>query len=309
MSSFSILRATASFLAYPILRSRLPATSNTGLPRDEESQVGSHVPKQIEDYPRGYPRMAALQSSDPTFTMFRRFALLHVRTLLLAQDEICYLEEQLHDIDEKERTQLYLSSRVYDENSERQTVIREIKTKLREYDDDLDRFFKQYAYHEPTPRSLQSFRGWMNFTKPLIEPEAKFIQSTDFVSPPHKVEEGYLEELVEILARKSGIDDGLLKTERERRQSSDPDLHFYSIRRRRVVARIILTTVACSTLLIPTAVLFIVPNRGARLGVISIFTVLFGSIVALITQARRHDIFAATSAFAAVMVVFVSNIP
>ncbi|OTA53990.1 hypothetical protein K449DRAFT_469683 [Hypoxylon sp. EC38] len=309
MSLFSTLHAAVSSLACRVLSLKVFTASNGSCARDEESQIGSPARRQIEDYPRGYPRMAAFQSSDMAFTMFRRFTLLHVRALLLAQDEICSLERKLHDIDEKERTQLYLSSRAYDENRERKMVIEEIKTKLREYDDDLDRFFKQYAYHEPTPRSLQSFRGWMDFTKPLIEPEATFIQSTDFVSPPPKVEEGCLEELVEILARKSGIGNEFLKTEREHQQSSDPDLHFYSRGRRQAVARIILAIVACGTLLVPTALLFVVPNRGARLGIISIFTLLFGSVVALITLAKRHEIFAATSAFAAVMVVFVSNIP
>lgn len=65
--------------------------------------------------------------------MFRQFTLLHVRTILLAQDELCSLEKQLFEIDGEERTQLYLSSRVYDENEKRIRIIDEIRAKLRQY--------------------------------------------------------------------------------------------------------------------------------------------------------------------------------
>lgn len=65
--------------------------------------------------------------------MFRRFATLHTRCLLLAQDEICSLEDRLQRLDADERVQLYLSSRQYDENAERQKLLADIKAKLREY--------------------------------------------------------------------------------------------------------------------------------------------------------------------------------
>lgn len=87
----------------------------------------------MEEYPRGYPRLAALQSSDPVFAMFRRFTTLHTRVLLLAQDELCSLEKKLQAIDAAERTQLYLSSREHDANTDRRSIISEIKLKLREY--------------------------------------------------------------------------------------------------------------------------------------------------------------------------------
>jgi hypothetical protein len=87
----------------------------------------------VEEYPRGYPQLAALQSSDPVFTIFRRFATLHTRSLLLAQDELCSLEERLQAIDAAERTQLYLSSREHDANMDRRNILPEIRLKLREY--------------------------------------------------------------------------------------------------------------------------------------------------------------------------------
>jgi len=53
--------------------------------------------------------------------------------LLLAQEELCTLEKRLQGVDEAERTQLYLSSRVHDKNADRQSLLVEIRSKLREY--------------------------------------------------------------------------------------------------------------------------------------------------------------------------------
>ena len=91
------------------------------------------APCLVEELPRDYPRLAALQSSNPVFSIFRRFGKLHTRCLLEAQDEICRLEERLRAIDAAETTQLYLSSRQHDNNIDCQTVLSEIKSKLREY--------------------------------------------------------------------------------------------------------------------------------------------------------------------------------
>ena len=104
------------------------------------SRVPSSLPvcrftntRTVEEHPRGYPKLAALQSSDSVFAIYRRFSTLHTRCLLLAQDELCSLEQKLHQIDAAERTQLFLSSRVHDQNIARQSLLSEIRLKLREY--------------------------------------------------------------------------------------------------------------------------------------------------------------------------------
>lgn len=53
--------------------------------------------------------------------------------------------------------------------------------------------------------------------------------------------------------------------------------------------------------------LYFVHSDGARLGMIAAFTVLFALSMALFTNARRAETFAATAAYAAVLVVFVSG--
>lgn len=53
--------------------------------------------------------------------------------------------------------------------------------------------------------------------------------------------------------------------------------------------------------------LYLVKNPHALLGMLSGWTVLFAACVGLLTNARRDQIFGATAAYAAVLVVFVSG--
>lgn len=58
-----------------------------------------------------------------------------------------------------------------------------------------------------------------------------------------------------------------------------------------------------------TVTLYVVQNEHVRLGLIALFTNLFAASLAIITDGRRTDIILATAACAAVLVVFVSQIP
>jgi hypothetical protein len=45
----------------------------------------------------------------------------------------------------------------------------------------------------------------------------------------------------------------------------------------------------------------------AAIGVLMVFTLLFAAAMSLLTKARRHELFAATAAYCAVLVVFVGS--
>lgn len=53
--------------------------------------------------------------------------------------------------------------------------------------------------------------------------------------------------------------------------------------------------------------LYLVPNPEAKLGLVAMYTMPFASSITLCKNARRAEIFAATAAYAAVLVVFVSG--
>lgn len=53
----------------------------------------------VDDYPEGYPKLAAFLSSDPGFPVYRGFGLLLHRLLLYLQHELSKLEQRLNELD------------------------------------------------------------------------------------------------------------------------------------------------------------------------------------------------------------------
>jgi hypothetical protein len=52
------------------------------------------------DFHTGYPRLAAFQSSDESFLLYRKFGYLQSRVLLDKQDQLRLLEKELHELDD-----------------------------------------------------------------------------------------------------------------------------------------------------------------------------------------------------------------
>jgi len=70
----------------------------------------------------------------------------------------------------------------------------------------------------------------------------------------------------------------------------------------------VLSTILAAVLLVGAIILlYNVQSQNWRMAIIAIFMVLFAATVGLLTSARRAEIFAATAAYAAVLVVFVSG--
>jgi len=67
------------------------------------------------------------------------------------------------------------------------------------------------------------------------------------------------------------------------------------------------TVIAAFLLIGAITSLYFVTNPGAKLSMIAGFTVLFAISVVLLTNAKRSEVFAATAAYSAVLVVFVSG--
>jgi hypothetical protein len=94
----------------------------------------------VEETPNGFPRLAAFQSSEANFSLYRSFSYLHSRVLLDLQDEITTLEAELDEIDwrDHDEDEDRLKSRDFDvrqpdDTRNRKVVFREIKAKLMEY--------------------------------------------------------------------------------------------------------------------------------------------------------------------------------
>ena len=117
----------------------------------------------------------------------------------------------------------------------------------------------------------------------------------------------------------------------QKRKSSDPTTLYYSVRRIRILSTIILTSVISFMMVLPVVILYQLsrvskaPKEGgneaqnpassapsnaisiASLMVMIAFTVIFCGTMAAMTPASRQELFGASAAYCAVLVVFVSN--
>lgn len=90
---------------------------------------------------------------------------------------------------------------------------------------------------------------------------------------------------------------------------SSSQVRHYSIERLNFTASFITTLLSAVLLFLPIYILYHVSSNqpGLTLGLIALFTCLFAGTIALVTGARRAEIFGACAGYAAVLVVFVSG--
>ncbi|KAI4152805.1 MAG: hypothetical protein LQ340_002702 [Diploschistes diacapsis] len=107
----------------------------------------------VENYRPGYPRLAALLSSDRSLCVFKQFSRLHTRVLLHKQDEILELQEQLDDLDRNEY-------------------------KL------LNEYYRHVERRKPRESQILSICRWLEGNKPLTPQESVAFQDWEDLSAP-----------------------------------------------------------------------------------------------------------------------------
>jgi hypothetical protein len=146
------------------------------------------ISQRLEDYPPGYPQLAAYANSDVDTLLFRRFGWLRCRALLHLQDELQVLEDELRILDsEHGRTNPNrLISKRFDEDqawhqdtSERKAIMMEINSRLKDYDNLLERQKFVSAIRKPSMREFRSFFDWVRNNRPVTREECQFIYHKD----------------------------------------------------------------------------------------------------------------------------------
>jgi uncharacterized membrane protein len=92
-------------------------------------------------------------------------------------------------------------------------------------------------------------------------------------------------------------------------KTEDPHVHYYSADRLGAFIKIIIA-VACTSLLLIPIYIFVVYRLSPKVmaSVTLIFAFAFATAISLSTGARRQEVFAATAAYCAVLVVFIGNL-
>ncbi|EON62312.1 hypothetical protein W97_01533 [Coniosporium apollinis CBS 100218] len=309
-------------------KSWLARRAETMFAGKETFNLNDTIVQDLDSCPEGYPQLAAFQASDDSFSQYRGFGYLHSRILLALQAEITVLEGDLKAIDEydwqEDGRQDYLKSRAKDladveeggYEGSRPELLNKLRNKLIEYDDMLIRARDLGAFQRPSKRDYHSLRSWYYSNAPLLDSEADCIKhKEDIVTLRQGREWAGFDGLIETSLRK--IDCKLVRflfcNSELRRKTIDENAHYYSAARIETFVALLITCVIFILLVLPVVAMYELTCNSSRdatfdaVGVLIVFTLLFSAAMSLLTKARRHELFAASSAYCAVLVVFISN--
>ncbi|KAJ4986800.1 hypothetical protein SVAN01_07727 [Stagonosporopsis vannaccii] len=320
-------------------------------PEQVHMAINETITIPLQSYPEGYPRQAAYQASESSWSIYRAFHYLHARVILDLQEEIRDLEKQLEILDlcdsSDSDTELRVRSRRDDLRegrdddggvSKRATLLEKIRGKLLDYgQDNRDHRFSEAVWNadapadeilvkardintfqRPSNRDYRSLRKWFWNVKPLwLEAEDEYIKRReDLVSLRHGREwsgfDGFIENCIRRLH--GPLMQKIFSTKELRAKNGD-DKHvfYYSQSRVEKLVGIIITLIIFILLILPVVAMYKLTSIGERnstfdaVGVLVVFTLLFSAAMSLLTKAQRHELFAASAAYCAVLVVFISN--
>lgn len=316
--------------------------------------------RQLDNTPNGFPRLAAFQSSESNFSLYRSFTYLHSRILLDLQDEIRNLEKELDDIDwddfdddpERLRSRETDVARAANEGDarNRRVILKEIKTKLMEYDEVLIKARTLDSFQKPSDRNYRSVRRFHHNHKPLLDAETDSIRSKeDTVSLRNSGREGgsfdgglekaifKVDSWIMGVARTFGIQGHntplgqYFQSPELRAKTTNKYITLYSSSRIDKLANILITLVIFILLVVPVVAMYLLTSTNLHIGnesgssdtvnlidnntrdtlnavgLLIVFTLLFSAAMSLLTKAARHELFAASAAYCAILVVFIGN--
>ncbi|KAI9858421.1 MAG: hypothetical protein M1813_007525 [Trichoglossum hirsutum] len=154
-------------------------------PDDRNARI---IIEQPENYPDGYPRLAAVMNSDDNFAIYRRFGKLQARQLLELEAELTELEEELDEMDRAHERDSDLEPNLHNrdraESSERSKLMRRISERKHEYNNMLLQEHQLRSAPRPTRANRRSIFDHIYQEKFLDEEEYNHIfHVEDMVAP------------------------------------------------------------------------------------------------------------------------------
>ncbi|KAH8652463.1 hypothetical protein BX600DRAFT_95137 [Xylariales sp. PMI_506] len=276
----------------------------------------------------GYSKLASLMGTYPEVAIFRRFASLNALNLLHLQAELhileATLEEQIRNdaasddywrrTYDRDWESLSQSTSAKDGNSEQWRLMQQVREKLNEYNQGLVFQHMVANIKSPNMTDIKFLQKWM------ATPDMGGIQ---LIGPDSEIWND--NELVELACLRPRLNDSWLSSFVSSKfirwwhyaigwyfKGPNPTsvhgktVHYPQEQLTRLTM-VIGTTIASVLPLFSILVLSLVTRIALRLIIIGVFSVLFSLGLGLFTNGRMIEIFSATSAFAAVQVVFVGS--
>ncbi|KAK5710413.1 hypothetical protein LTR15_012975 [Elasticomyces elasticus] len=105
-----------------------------------------------------------------------------------------------------------------------------------------------------------------------------------------------------------------LCTPEPHKKTTNKFIHYYSSSRINAVVGIVITLVIFVLLIVPVIAMYRLTSFGEQattldaVGILVVFTLLSSAAMSLSIKASRHELFAASAAYCAILVVFISNL-
>ncbi|KAL1643048.1 hypothetical protein SLS61_009436 [Didymella pomorum] len=201
--------------------------------------------------------------------------------------------------------------------SERANLIHRIYEKLMQYDEIMLKAKEMNGFQRPSNRDYRSLRNWCNIEKPLsLEAEREFIRrKEDLVTLRQGREwagfDGWMESAIVKLPR--SLKEKIFMTPELRAKTQNKKIHYVSPSRIDMLVGLVITVIIFILLVLPVVAMYKLTSVGKddstikAVGVLIVFTLLFSAVMSFVTKAKRHELFAASAAYCAVLVVFISN--
>ncbi|KAI8944993.1 hypothetical protein F4801DRAFT_569960 [Xylaria longipes] len=267
---------------------------------------------------RGFPSLAAFIASDTdkSTLIFNRFDSLAARNLLYMQEELAELQAELEAFDAEDSQDIESKKagrnlKEFKKRSPRRIqLVQEIREQMKEYREALLAESHIAALPHPDKRTFKAFRG------ELFKWDRGLGRSLCIIGGQSKLLYDNIEELVSLRGLEQQdklsqfVEDYLGYFFREDSQKDAIELSYASYVSGRSISTFVsyLSTFLAIALLVGAIlVLYNVKSANQKLGFLALFTVLFAVSVGLLTNAKRAEVYGATAAYAAVLVVFVSG--
>ncbi|KAL8397833.1 hypothetical protein RB594_004509 [Gaeumannomyces avenae] len=173
----------------------------------------------------------------------------------------------------------------------------ELSRLMKEYHEALDLQSRISSLSRPNRRVLGTYRAWLKSANTLTGLSARFLDDKlDLVALKQPEDRDHLSEMLrQVWPAKSMISASGVRI-----------AHFHE-KSISTWANAISTLVALALLVGSIVCLHFLGDLRAKFAMIAAFAAFFALSLGVITSARRPEVFAATAAYAAVLVVFVSN--
>ncbi|KAL5315874.1 hypothetical protein ACEPPN_016748 [Leptodophora sp. 'Broadleaf-Isolate-01'] len=268
----------------------------------------------IEEYVPGFADFSEYIASDYSLSIYRKFGVLGARNLLYLQTELHELEAILRGFDEEDKIELaettdkekqrYIECGVKtwedlreqaeggdERQAEKLAVIHKIRVLMKEYEEALLRRNEVLKLETPEREPFEAFKSWFRVDPPRLMGIGYHTLDVenDMIALGTQVEPDRMSSL---LHRCLGY---RLRAERKTPKSWGP-MYYYPVHRVTLIFATLSMLCSASLLVGAIMALYFVKPIGIRLGIVGIFTLLFAASIALLTHARRVEVYGASAA-------------